>query len=723
MRLPPRALQHNSRMTDCLYYNRAPNLNVFRDPRWGRGQETPGEDPLLTGDYASAFVSAMQSGSRFAAPATGTDLPGSNVATSRLGGGQLAVSACCKHFDAYSLENWDGVERYGFDALVDAQDLADTYLPAFRECVVTGGASCIMCAYNAVNGVPMCANKPFLTDLARGAWGFDGYITSDCDAVMNVWDAHNYTQTLTEAVGQVMRAGMDIDCGSAMDVGTMYEALSEGQVSEHMVDIALRRLLKVQFRLGMFDPAKEQPLRSVPPTAAASASHGHLALDAARQSLVLLKNDDSTLPITVAAGGRHVLKAAKGAAKQVAAPSLAVIGPHGNASSALQSNYFGVAPYLVTPLQGVQGYAPSATYAAGCSSVLCPNTTGFAAATALAAKADIVLLFMGLDLTVEREGQDRVSIALPGMQPQLIDAVIAAAPPTSTVVLILLSGGCVDISAQLANERIGAVLWAGYPGQEGGTAIADALFVAANGPSGRLTQTWYPASYVNEVSMTDMGMRPNASNSNPGRGYRFFTGTPVLPFGWGLTYSTFTVAWGSTGPPSTTMPMSSLEQWLPALRIDAQAAVAGGNPAQGNWPQMPPVSRASVVVTNSGPYAGSRIVLAFMVPPPHAVSAYGAPQKFLVWYGKTDVLRPGKSATLDFLITPKHLSFVAPDGLPATMTGNWSLQIDGGIVDNLVSTFAVTGASKNVVVESTATEAQYAAADTYWATMSPAHLD
>ena len=570
-----------------------------------------------------------------------------------------------------------------------------------------------MCAYNAVNGVPMCANAPFLTELARGAWGFDGYITSDCDAVMNVWDAHNYTQTLPEAIGSVMRAGMDIDCGSAMDVGNMLEALSGGQVSEHMVDVALRRLFRVQFRLGMFDPAKAQPLRSIPPHAAASAAHGHLALDAAHQSLVLLKNDDATLPLA------PPLRRKAGAVAGGKPLTFAVIGPHGNASSALQSNYFGMAPYIITPLDGVREYVAGAGYAPGCLSVLCPNTSGFAAATSLAASADVVLLYMGLDLSVEREGQDRYNISLPGMQPQLIESVLSAAPPTATVVLVLLSGGCVDISAQLADTRIGAVLWAGYPGQAGGTAIADALF-GKRSPSGRLTQTWYKAAYVDEVSMTDMGMRPNASNGNPGRGYRFFIGEPVLPFGYGLTYSPFTVAWSGAAP-DVSISMGNVVSWLPALRIDAQA---GGisNVAQGNYPQLPPVTRASVLVTNTGVHPSSRTVLAFMVPPAHAVSEYGAPRRFLVWYGKTGLLRPGHSSTLEFQVTPKHLTFTAPDGLPATVAGDWTLQVDG-ILDSLEATLVVTPKSAGAT-ESTATEAQHAAggSDTYWAGTSPAHI-
>lgn len=289
-------------------------MNIFRDPRWGRGQETPGEDPYLTGTYAAVYVRGLQ-------------------ASNRRGGG-LRVSACCKHFDAYSLEFWGGVSRYEFDAVVNTQDLADTYLPAFRSCVVRGGASCIMCAYNEVNGVPMCANKPFLTGLARDKWAFDGYITSDCDAVENVLDPHNYTRSMPETIGAVMGAGMDIDCGSSMGYDHMEEALAQGYITDEQVDNALERLLRVQFRLGMFDPANRQPDRQVGPDAIDTAAHRQLALEAARQSVVLLKND-GTLPLK------------RGA-------SLALVGPHANATDAMQSNYFGIAPFLISPLEGVQ---------------------------------------------------------------------------------------------------------------------------------------------------------------------------------------------------------------------------------------------------------------------------------------------------------------------------------------------------------------------------------
>jgi beta-D-xylosidase 4 len=629
----------------------APNLNIFRDPRWGRGQETPGEDPLLNGDYTAAYVRALQGLAEDDAQAPPS-------------GGPLKVSACCKHFDAYSLESWGGVERYGFDALVAAQDLADTYLPAFRQCVIEGGASCIMCAYNAVNGVPMCANKPFLTDLARDAWGFDGYITSDCDAVENVLDPHNYTRTLPETIGVVMDAGLDIDCGSSMQREQMQEAMSEGYVHPSQVDAALSRLFRVQFRLGMFDPAARQPLRSVGPRSIDTAAHRALALEAARQSFVLLKNEGGALPL------------ARGApAAGAAPPRVALIGPHGNATSALQSNYFGIAPFLITPLDGIARFAPGVVFAPGCLDVLCANSSGFAPALAAAASADIIILAVGLSLDVEREGMDRVNLTLPGMQPDLVAAVLDAAPAGATVVMVLLCGGGVDVSAQVADARLQALLWVGYPGQAGGTAIAEALW-GAHPPAGRLTQTWYPADFAEQVSMFDMGMRPNASAGTPGRGHRFYTGAPVFPFGAGLSYSTFSLAWGAGGAPDGVVSPAAVTRQLPALRIDAVQ-----KPAPAHKPrrlrQLPRVLSASVVVTNTGAVAAPRVVLAFVAPPPQAVAQYGAPQQALVWYGRTPTLRPGGSATLAFTLTARELSFAGPDGLPMAFEGDWQLRVDG----------------------------------------------
>ncbi len=496
-----------------------------------------------------------------------------------------------------------------------------------------------------------------------------------------------------------MRAGMDIDCGSAMEPASMDEALSQGLINEAQIDLALHRLFRVQFRLGMFDPADKQPLRSIPTSAIGTSAHAALALQAARQSLVLLKNDAGALPLH----GRTL--------------NVAVLGPHGNASNAMQSNYFGIAPFLVTPLDGVRVFAPDAAYAPGCLDVLCANTSGFDAATAAASKADVVLLFVGLSLDVEREGMDRVNITLPGLQPALIDAVLAAAPPTANIIMVVLCGGSVDISTQVADPRVSAILWAGYPGQAGGTAIAEALW-GMHPPSGRLTQTWYPADFIDQVSMFDMGMRPNASNGNPGRGHRFYTGTPVFPFGYGLSYTTFSLSWAAGGAPDTVVPMRSLTRELPALRIDAAARAPEAQGGAVVAKPLPVLATATLLVTNTGAHASPRVVLAFVSPPPHAVATMGAPQQVLVWYGRTPTLLPGRSATLSFDITARQLTFTSPEGTPAAMAGNWTLNVDG-----LAATFTVVGAGGGASSDSTAMEAagRHGGAGTYWAVSGVAH--
>ena len=568
----------------------------------------------------------------------------------------LAVAACCKHFDAFSLENWDGVTRYSFDAVVSPQDLGDTYLPAFRECVVTAGAACIMCSYNALNGVPMCANKPYLTSLARTAWGFSGYITADCDAVEEIWAGHNYTDSLSAAIGDAMDAGVDIGCGDSMGSQNVAAARDSGAISGSDIDAALSRLFTTQMRLGMFDPPGGQPLRQLLPDAIATRTHAALALDAARQSLVLLKNEGDALPLRRRRGTQ---------------PAVAVLGPHGNATTAMQGNYFGTAPFLISPLAGVQAYAPAAVYAPGCLDVLCANSSAFAPALAAAAAADVVLLFFGLDLTVEAEGLDRVNLTLPGMQPALLDALLGAAAPDATVVLVLLSGGCVDVSRWADDGRLRALLWAGYPGQAGGTALAEVLWGRV-APSGRLTQTWYPADLIDQVSMFDFGMRPNASSGNPGRGYRFYTGQPLYPFGSGLSYSNWALSWTAAGNPSTQLRLSDVTRQLPLLRVDSSA---GAQPAS-----LPPLAHAQLRVTNSGPRASARVVLAFMVPPPaesQAAEQGGAPARQLVWYGRTDVLLVGASTQLSFALTARHFTFAGTDGLPTTIPGGWTLQVDG----------------------------------------------
>ncbi|KAG2300618.1 hypothetical protein Bca52824_037090 [Brassica carinata] len=356
----------------------APNINVFRDPRWGRGQETPGED--LRG-----FQEVKSSG----------DSGGDE---------KLMLSACCKHFTAYDLEKWGNFTRYDFNAVVTEQDMEDTYQPPFQSCIRDGKASCLMCSYNAVNGVPACAREDLLQK-ARVEWGFKGYITSDCDAVATIFDYQGYTNSAEEAVADAIKAGVDINCGTYM-VRHTQAAIDKGKVSEEQIDRALLNLFAVQLRLGLFDGnPREGRYAKLGSSDICSSSHRELALEAARQGIVLLKNDHKLLPLRK----NHV-------------SSLAIIGPIANNISKLL------------------GYVKKTSYASGCSDVACDSATGFGEAVAIAKGADFVIVVAGLDLTQETEDKDRVGLSLPGKQRDLVSSVAAVSETGGQALAEILFG-------------------------------------------------------------------------------------------------------------------------------------------------------------------------------------------------------------------------------------------------------------------------------------------
>ncbi|KAG5250953.1 beta-D-xylosidase [Salix suchowensis] len=445
----------------------APNINIFRDPRWGRGQETPGEDPLVTGKYAVSYVRGVQ----------GDSFEGGTL------GEQLQASACCKHFTAYDLDNWKGMNRFIFDAQVTLQDLADTYQPPFQSCIQEGKASGIMCAYNRVNGVPNCADYNLLSKKARGQWGFYGYITSDCDAVSIIHDDQGYAKSPEDAVADVLKA----------------ENMPESEI-----DRALHNLFSIRMRLGLFNgnPTK-QPYGNIAPDQVCSREHQALALQAAQDGIVLLKNSDRLLPLS-----------------KLGTKSLAVIGPNAN-----NQRYF---------LETISNYIKNTRYHPGCSRVAC-SSASTNQAVQIAKGADQVILVMGLDQTQEKEDQDRLNLLLPGKQRELITAVAKASK--KPVVLVLFCGGPVDVSFAKYDQSIGSIIWAGYPGEAGGTALAQIIFGDHN-PGGRLPMTWYPQDFT-KVPMTDMRMRPQPSSGYPGRTYRFYNGKKVFEFGYGLSYSNY----------------------------------------------------------------------------------------------------------------------------------------------------------------------------------------
>ncbi|CAL2267324.1 unnamed protein product [Prunus armeniaca] len=433
----------------------APNINIFRDPRWGRGQETPGEDPMVASAYAIEFVNGFQGGN------WGIRHDGfgeRRVLEGHDGGSDdgLMLSACCKHFTAYDLELWGNFSRYSFNAVVSEQDLEDTYQPPFRSCIQQGKASCLMCSYNAVNGVPACAQKDLL-DKARNEWGFKGYITSDCDAVATVYEYQNYTKSSEDAVADVLKAGMDINCGTFLLRHTL-STIKKGKVQEEDIDKALLNLFSVQLRLGLFDgDPRNGQFGSLGPKDVCTSEHKTLALEATRQGIVLLKNDKKFLPLE------------KGVDF-----SLAVIGPLANNASLLGGGYTGIPCSSKGLFEGLQEYTKRASYAAGCLDVPCKSRAGFREAIHTVKMADFVVIVAGLDLTQEREDHDRVSLLLPGKQMALVSSVAAASK--EPVILVLTGGGPLDVTFAKEDPRIASILWIGYPGESGGRALAEVLF-------------------------------------------------------------------------------------------------------------------------------------------------------------------------------------------------------------------------------------------------------
>ena len=500
-----------------------------------------------------------------------------------------------------------------------------------------------MCSYNAEtygnglfgNGsaaqhgaIPSCANKGILNDLIRDKWGFDGYVTSDCGAVGNVQKQHGYTSNPKDTITAVLGAGMDTDCGGFMGSSAMEKVISDAKVSG-LVDTALLHLFAVQFRLGFADPDSMVPFAQIGKEVVNTPAHQALAKEAADQSIVLLKNAKSA--------GSLPWKASS--LKQVA-----VIGRNANASNNMQGNYFGTAPYLVTPDEGIAKYVKT-TYADG---------SDVDAAVALVASADAVVLVVGLTSEGQRpsdeaEGHDRAALTLPDNQDAMITAVAAAAAKASKpVTLVSMNGGPLDLSAVKANAAIASIMWCGYPGQSGGDAIADAIFGKTN-PSGKLSVTWYPQSFADTVSILDMGMRPNPKTGNPGRSYRFYTGTPVFKFGEGMSYTTFDTAL------ATPAVVSAATVAAESKMIRSKTSV---------------VATISASVTNSGSRRGAETVLIFAKGPHAGVD--GAPLKSLVAFDKVG-LAAGATAHVVFEIQSHHFTEANRDGERAAVKGTWKV--------------------------------------------------
>ena len=478
-----------------------PNINIFRDPRWGRGQETYGEDPFLTGRIAVDFVKGIQG-----------DDP--NV---------MLAMACAKH---YAVHSGPEADRHRFDAEPSARDLYETYLPQFEAAVREGHVGGVMGAYSALYGVPDCASPFLLTDLLRKQWGFEGYVVSDCGAIGDISSprAHHYVNTPEEAAADAVKAGCNLTCGT--EYNALVRAVQQKLLTKEDIDQALYYTLWTRFKLGLFDPADKVPFSNIGMDQNDTPEHRALALKLAEESIVLLKND-GILPLN-----RSKLK------------RIAVIGPNANATDVLQGNYNGTPSQPVTVLSGIRELAGTniqVTYAQG--SVITTNTGGRggrrggrgaapsrppaelqAEAISNAVNADLVIYVGGINPSQEGEQHDRDSIELPSVQEGLVQALAATGKP---VIMVNCSGS--DVAFPWEAEHLPAILQAWYPGEEGGRAVGKILFGDVN-PSGHLTVTFYRAT-------TNLPAFTNYDMAN--RTYRYYEGKPLYAFGHGLSYTKF----------------------------------------------------------------------------------------------------------------------------------------------------------------------------------------
>jgi beta-glucosidase len=727
----------------------SPNINIFRDPRWGRGQETYGEDPYLTGRMGVAFVEGMQ---------------GDNPDAPR-------VVATPKHYAVHSGPESD---RHKFNVEVAPYDLEDTYLPAFRATVTEGRAGSVMCAYNAIDGAPACANKMLLTDILREKWHFHGYVTSDCGAVGDIFEGHKYAPDLEHASVAAVRAGTDTSCGT--EYSTLTKAVHDRLIGEEEIDTVVKRLFTARFELGMFDPPSKSQYAQLPFSEVDSEAHRQLALATARKAIVLLKNENHALPL-----------------KNVR--TVAVIGPNATTLSALEGNYNAIPSQPVRPLDGLieklkgrgkvlysegsphveaialpvprtvfhpslrakedgltaeyfdntdfsgkpvltrvdreidfdwNAAAPvkgvkmqafsvrwqgtitppaageytfriqlsdcypcndreqynlyidgkfasggstgeeafrskdmetfktffadtrahqfrleythrSQLFGAGITfSWIAPADALRREAVEIAKKSDVVVAFVGLTPFLEGEempvhvkgfsGGDRTSLDLPDAQQQMLEAVAATGKP---LVVVLMNGSALAVN--WAQQHAAAILEAWYPGEEGGTAIAETL-LGENNPAGRLPVTFYAS--------TDQ-LPPFDDYSMKNRTYRYFHGRPLYGFGYGLSYSTFTYS---------------------GLKLSTDHLQAGDT------------LHAEVDVRNISAVDGDEVVELYLTPPQSSL----APIEALEGFERVH-LKSGETRHVSFALDPRRLSLVGADGKRSVMPGQYAIHVGGGL--------------------------------------------
>ena len=585
-----------------------PNINIFRDPRWGRGQETYGEDPYLTSLIGVAFVNGLQ---------------GDNPK-------YLKTAATAKHFAVHS-----GPEklRHEFDAIVSKKDLYETYLPAF-EALVKANVESVMCAYNRINGEPACASNTLLGEILLDKWSFTGHIVSDCWALVDFYSeiGHGTVTNKVEAAALALESGVNVNCGDTYSA--LKVAVEEGFVNESLINERLKPLLKTRFKLGLFDPLDHNPYNSISYDVVDSKENRALARKAAVRSTVLLKNN-GVLPLKNDLNRYYV------------------VGPNSASIDALLGNYFGVNSSIVTFLEGItDAVAPSSQvqYSPG-TTLDRKNVNSVDWSTGGAAGADVTIVAMGLTRHIEgEEGEsisspyfgDRIDYNIPENQLEYLRKIKSHDKP----VIVIITGGS-PMNLTEVHELADAVLLAWYPGEEGGNAIADIIFGKAS-PSGKLPIT-FPKSLDQLPSYKDYSMK--------GRTYRYMTNEPMYPFGFGLSYSSFS--------------FSDLNQ----SAIDIKEGE---------------IVEISLKVTNIGDYPAIETVQMYIT---DDIASTLTPLFSLKGIKKVN-LQPGESKSIDFKISTDMLKLINDQGEAILEKGNFTIHISNSLPSKRALEL---GASKSLI--------------------------
>jgi beta-D-xylosidase 4 len=583
-----------------------PDINPFRDPRWGRGSETPGEDILRIKGYTKALLSGLEGDKA-----------------------QRKIIATCKHYVGYDMESWGGTDRHHFDAKINMQDLAEYYMPPFQQCARDSKVGSFMCSYNAVNGVPTCADTYVLQTILRDHWNWtesNNYITSDCEAVEDIYLNHKYAKTNAEGTGLAFNAGMDNSCeysGSSDIPG----AFNQKYLNVSTIDRALKRQYEGLVRAGYFDGA-----------AALYAGLGvkdintpqaqKLSLQVASEGLVMLKND-KTLPLSLKSGSK-----------------VAMLGFWANDPSKLSGIYSGPAPYLRTPVYAANQLGLKVATSSGPVLQKTGARDNWTTPALDAARvSDYIIYFGGLDTSAAAEGSDRTDIGWPSAQIDLITKLSQLGKPLVVVVL----GDMVDNTPILNLKGVNSIVWANWPGQDGGSAVMNVL-TGATSVAGRLPITQYPANYT-QLSMLDMKLRPGGSN--PGRTYRWFN-RAVQPFGFGLHYTTFAAKFAANA----------------TVTYDI-ADIIGKCTAQ--YKDTCTVPSIDVAVTNTGNRTSDFVALAFIKgdvgPKPY-------PLKTLLSYARLRDIAGGQTKKASMALTLGTLARVDESGNTVLYPGEYSVLLD-----------------------------------------------